>query len=484
MKHFTKVIIENFQSHAHTELDLDSGINVIVGQSDKGKSAIIRAIKWLLTNEPKGSDFVRFGTDYCRVTIETSDGYKVSRIKKKNKNIYTVETPAGQVQSFENFGSDVPEEVLKATGVRKIKIDADMEILPSISGQLDAPFLLSETGSTKAKIIGSLVNTHLIDAAERDIQKDILNLTAEVKEINSQLEAVEAELEKYSDIARQEKAIEEMDRLVEELKKVYDTIGRLQGFSQKLASVEQEIQKTADIIAELSVLPQQEDAYLKLKDLFLQQKTLTALVDKLRDRERNIRETESLLEKLKNLPALSEKTEKLEKTAELGKLLCLKHSKLQAVVAGIKAEEKNLQKTQNLPKMQSKTELLEKLYLMGKTLAEKQTALLNIEKGLVKERKVAESVIHIDAAERKAAVLEKELQLTQKLLEHLRKYKEVTGSIAKGEAFMKDNDQKLEQAVSRYVEALKAVGRCPTCLHKISEEEILRMEQELKKGEF
>jgi len=49
--------IENFQSHELTKLDLHKGLNVIVGPSDQGKSALIRALRWLCYNEPKGTDF-------------------------------------------------------------------------------------------------------------------------------------------------------------------------------------------------------------------------------------------------------------------------------------------------------------------------------------------------------------------------------------------------------------------------------------------
>jgi len=40
--------IQNFQSHKNTTLEFDNGINIIIGQSDSGKTAIIRALNWVI----------------------------------------------------------------------------------------------------------------------------------------------------------------------------------------------------------------------------------------------------------------------------------------------------------------------------------------------------------------------------------------------------------------------------------------------------
>ena len=51
-----KIKIENIQSHKNTELNLSNGINVIVGSSNNGKSAILRALYWAIYNRPLGID--------------------------------------------------------------------------------------------------------------------------------------------------------------------------------------------------------------------------------------------------------------------------------------------------------------------------------------------------------------------------------------------------------------------------------------------
>src|SRR6185312_5624229 len=82
--------IENFQSHEVTEMAFDDGLNVIVGASDQGKSAVIRALRWLLFNEPRGSDFMRVGANNSRVTVELADGARVTRERTPSRNRYIV----------------------------------------------------------------------------------------------------------------------------------------------------------------------------------------------------------------------------------------------------------------------------------------------------------------------------------------------------------------------------------------------------------
>jgi DNA repair exonuclease SbcCD ATPase subunit len=74
MKYIKRLILENFQSHKYSEVDFAAGLNVIVGPSDTGKSAVIRALKWVLYNEPSGDFFIREGETNCSVTIHISDG--------------------------------------------------------------------------------------------------------------------------------------------------------------------------------------------------------------------------------------------------------------------------------------------------------------------------------------------------------------------------------------------------------------------------
>ena len=52
------VIIQGFQSHVDSLFNLSSGLTVLTGPTDSGKTAFIRAIRWVAFNEPVGDSFV------------------------------------------------------------------------------------------------------------------------------------------------------------------------------------------------------------------------------------------------------------------------------------------------------------------------------------------------------------------------------------------------------------------------------------------
>ena len=110
-----KIKIENFQSHKKTELDLVPGVNVVVGKSNSGKTAILRALKWLVFNRPLGFRFhSEFTDDPTFVSIEDEIN-EIGMEKDKNGAIYYV----GE-QSFEKMGTDIPDLAKEALNLTEL----------------------------------------------------------------------------------------------------------------------------------------------------------------------------------------------------------------------------------------------------------------------------------------------------------------------------------------------------------------------------
>ena len=78
-----KIIIENYQSHKKTIIELNTGVNAFIGDSDSGKSAAMRAINWVNSNRPLGEGFISDWSEGCQVTIETETDII---IRKKTKS--------------------------------------------------------------------------------------------------------------------------------------------------------------------------------------------------------------------------------------------------------------------------------------------------------------------------------------------------------------------------------------------------------------
>lgn len=124
------IIIKNFQSHVNTKLELCDGVNVILGNSDVGKTAILRALGWIFFNKPSGTTFIRNGETEAFIKIVYDDGYMITRLRNKTFNGYKIYYPEeDKIEEFSGLcKNNVPEEVMEITGVKNFKIADDLEV--------------------------------------------------------------------------------------------------------------------------------------------------------------------------------------------------------------------------------------------------------------------------------------------------------------------------------------------------------------------
>lgn len=194
-----KVVIHNFQSHADTELDLLAGVNSISGGSDEGKSAILRAIFWVVTNRPEGnsiiSDWIRTpkgdikAGEATEVILYTDKG-TIHRLKSKDFNGYILKPTGEKDLKLEALKGEVPPQVAAMLGVDAINIQR----------QMDPPFLLAMSSGAAAREINTLVRLSDIDLSQKEIKSqgrknaDLLDTTTQ------ELLSIDSVLEKLVDL--------------------------------------------------------------------------------------------------------------------------------------------------------------------------------------------------------------------------------------------------------------------------------------------
>ena len=125
---FKRIEIRNFQSHKATDIDFANGVNTITGESDNGKTAVIRAMMWVLRNRPAGSEKInsRWNRDFkepMSVRIYTEKGW-CERRRDKKFNGYIIN---GTV--LEAVGMDVPDEVREFFGFEDVNVQLQMDSL-------------------------------------------------------------------------------------------------------------------------------------------------------------------------------------------------------------------------------------------------------------------------------------------------------------------------------------------------------------------
>lgn len=217
IKWFKSLTIQNFQSHRDSHLTFIEGLNVLVGSSDAGKTAILRALKWVLYNEPSGTAFISKGAKEAKVTLEMNDGSVVSRIRSASKNQYELILPQREPLIFEGFGKQVPLEVQQATGIFPIAVGSNENHMINLAEQLEGPFLLSETGSVRATAIGKLVGVDIIDEAQKQLKRDQDQLKTREKMLIQEIQNLDEELVPFKELEDEELCFEQARNIKERL---------------------------------------------------------------------------------------------------------------------------------------------------------------------------------------------------------------------------------------------------------------------------
>lgn len=227
-----KVEIENFQSHKKTVMEFVPGTNVIIGESDAGKSAVFRAIRWVAENRPLGDGFrSEWGGD-TSVTIYTSEGNTIQRIRTASKNEYILNG-----QALEAFGSGVPEEV-----VNVLQMDS-----ASIQAQKEPSFLLDATPGEAARMLNKAASIDDIDRTISGIKKSYNSTDSRIKHSQNQINDYQEKMKQYETLPIIESRLEEAETLEKERKKKEQFRQVLRGVVGRARDVSRRIEGTDHI---------------------------------------------------------------------------------------------------------------------------------------------------------------------------------------------------------------------------------------------
>ena len=219
--------LNNFQSHKVSELSFHPGVNVITGRSDSGKTAIFRALRWLVFNSPRGKGFIRHGAEECAVTLWVGNEW-VERGYISGKNLYQWSL---DLTAFTAFGSGVPEEIEKFLNITEINLQS----------QLDAPFLLSESASGVARHFNDVANLDVIDTATSNVNKWEVRVRRTVADLEEKENTLKTKLKTYEGLDALEKELDAAEALDNRIKALYRDIADLERVKDSLAKVQEQM---------------------------------------------------------------------------------------------------------------------------------------------------------------------------------------------------------------------------------------------------
>ena len=163
--------IKGFQSLHDVSLKLGK-LTVVVGSSNAGKSAVIRAIKALVENR-RGDSFISDGKKECQVALATDFGSFIwKKTKKSSGTYYFTESDT----AFQQIPQEMAVRLSKLGWIELGKT----KLLPNFQHQLSPPFLLSESDAQKSKVLGEITNANLILLASGHIKRELRSISYQI----------------------------------------------------------------------------------------------------------------------------------------------------------------------------------------------------------------------------------------------------------------------------------------------------------------
>jgi len=224
------VEINNFQSHARSTLEFSPGVNIIIGSSDSGKSAIIRALRWLVWNRPSGDAIKSSWGGSTSVSIQT-EMHQISRIKDKQDS-YLLTHDDGNDTEFKAIGTSVPEEISRILNINEINLQQ----------QLDSPFLLSKSPGEVATHFNKVAKLDMIDKGVQNINSWIRALTSDIKYKTGQKIDLEQQSLTFVHLEKFEMELEVFEELEKQRRSVGNSFSKLLTICTKYQEVDTEIQ--------------------------------------------------------------------------------------------------------------------------------------------------------------------------------------------------------------------------------------------------
>lgn len=467
MKYIEKVILENFQSHKNSVIEFDNQLNVIVGPSDSGKTAILRGIRWALYNEPSGDYFIREGESECNVTIVFNDGTKIKRHRSKSKNSYFLYDSNNNETKFEGFGISVPQEIIDKTGIKKILLDSDLSSAINLSDQLEGSFLLSERGSTRASSMGRLVGVNIIDDALRETLKDSRNLTSNKKNIDENILQLEKELIEYNYLERLSEQVNNLEAIRNKIQLKSNTVSKYKDLFQKFLSLSQEKKELHYYIE-------------KLKDIDLLDNTINHISININKYEYfnrqnntiyklslNKKENTKIINAYKDINLAEIYIKKIDSIYDLQLKLNKNKSKLQIMILEInklRLLTRNLQSLdlvqKNIKTINDSTDQLGKL----KNIKSKEYSL---RKSLAIGNRYVDQLKNIDKVSDILTELQNNIYIMNKLVKLCNIYILNNKDIKNVKTLLNEHRNSIEKQLIEYKEILIKQGTCPLCFSAI-----------------
>ena len=480
--HIARMVIKNFQSHKDTTIEFDPGLNVFIGESGEGKSALQRAF-WFVFDKAKinPKNFIHKGEKECSVTLELSDGTTINRfVTSSGKNGYKIyDAQTGQTHEGNTTLAPLAQQLL---GYAPLALDEKTTMPLNFMKQGEGWYFIGShvTGPMRAKVIGSFYQTHYADAVMKDLENESKKISTELKQVSSKVEELDERLIEFNYLD----ALEERLKLVNEeqanLTIALERYQKLRMLYLKQLELEELIGRHEEALLQLEpVLEKLHDHYQVLRSSAQRFQRLRQLRDQLYTTQSELSYWEEKSETLKPIPTLYQALSDFQHTTSRFRQLYQLHHQSLAVQATLVHHE-------SLMATAIPTEplylALNELKGMSNHFVQQYRILQFITQRLSQYRTL-ETLIHkseqclaqlpdleqaYQAYREMQACQDKQVQLYQLYL----KQQEVLQLGRQESAQVEQYQHLLTQEVETYRSILQQLKQCPVCLAEISNDTV------------
>lgn len=319
--------IKNFETHLNTTFDLHQGVNVLIGESDEGKSGIVRAIKWNARNRPRGDSYrndqldPKKKEDKLKAT-EVGIVYKESGLVVRARdgfpggvNHYVIDTQ----EPLRALGTDVPDEVQEVTRMKDVNIQGQHPT--------EQYFLLADKPGQVAKEFNKVAGLTIMDKASSEINSQVRDCNSEIKVAKKEIDTREGELKESKWLLEAEKFANKLKKFEVKLNKKNKEWETINEAVTLISNIDLKLEKCGRIDEakkEIKMLIKQNQAIVDKKQ---EQTAINDLISAMIDIDSKLSaytDIDKALRTLKTLNLERKKIEKLKKEhKELDYILCM-----------------------------------------------------------------------------------------------------------------------------------------------------------------
>lgn len=216
----SRIIIDNFMAHEHTELALGPGVTILTGSNNTGKSAVVEALRCLATNparSPNPALYIRHGAKEARVEVEMDNGTRVAWVRTKRWAKYEVWAPdAEEPEEYHKLQGRVPEDVANILRLDRVELETRKDSVDvHLGNQRDPVFLLNQPDSVMAEFFAASTESAHLLAMQNALKMRVRDAKREARGLDEQTARIGSDLDRLAplpDIALRMDQAEDLER--------------------------------------------------------------------------------------------------------------------------------------------------------------------------------------------------------------------------------------------------------------------------------